>query len=84
MTLDQLRPGSTATITHVAWDSLAPEEALRLRALGVDSGATVTVAHRGVFGGRDPIAVTLGRMTVAMRRVHAAAMEVAPAAGEPA
>ncbi|HEX5644549.1 MAG TPA: FeoA family protein [Erythrobacter sp.] len=81
MTLDQLRPGSTATITHVAWDRLAPEEALRLRALGVDTGAQVTIAHRGVFGGRDPIAITLGRMTVALRRVHAAAMQIAPDAG---
>ena len=33
-------------------------------------------ANRGVFGGRDPIAITVGRMTVALRRVHAAAMEV--------
>lgn len=81
MTLDQLRPGASATITQVAWDRLAPEEALRLRALGVDAGAEVTVAHRGVFGGHDPIALTLGRMTVAVRRVHAAAMQVEPAVG---
>jgi ferrous iron transport protein A len=31
-----------------------------------------------VFGGRDPLAVTVGRMTVAVRRVHAAAMEIEP------
>ncbi len=34
------------------------------------------MAHRGVFGGRDPLAVTIGRMTVALRRAHARAMEV--------
>ena len=76
MTLDQLLPGSSATITSVAWDDLAPEEALRLRALGIDQGAEVTMAHRGVFGGSDPLAITLGRMTVALRRAHAKAIEV--------
>ena len=38
--------------------------------------ARVAVAHRGVFGGRDPIALTVGRMTVALRRAHARAMQV--------
>jgi ferrous iron transport protein A len=38
----------------------------------------VAVAHRGVFAGRDPLAVSVGRMTVALRRMHAAAMEVLP------
>lgn len=55
---------------------LVAEEAARLRALGLDEGAKVAVAHRGVFGGSDPIAVTVGRMTVAVRRAHAAAMDV--------
>lgn len=76
MTLDQVPPGATARITGVAWETLAPEEALRLRALGIDEGAEVSIAHRGVFGGADPLAITLGRMTVALRRVHAAAMQV--------
>ena len=42
----------------------------------VREGARVAVSHRGVLGGRDPIAVTIGRMTVALRRVHAQAMQV--------
>jgi ferrous iron transport protein A len=29
-----------------------------------------------VFSGRDPIALTVGRMTVALRRAHAEAIEV--------
>jgi ferrous iron transport protein A len=29
-----------------------------------------------VFGGRDPLALTIGRMTVALRRSHAKAMQV--------
>ena len=76
MTLDQLPPRRRAEIVAVDWQLLAPDEAKRLQALGVDTGARVTVAHRGVFGGRDPIALLLGRMTLALRRSHAAAMTV--------
>jgi ferrous iron transport protein A len=76
MTLDQLPPRRRAEIVAIDWPALAPDEAKRLRALGVDEGARVAVAHRGVFGGRDPIALILGRMTLALRRSHAAAMTV--------
>lgn len=76
MTLDSLNPGESARILSIDWAALAPEEAKRLRALGFDAGAQVGVAYRGVFAGSDPLAVTLGRMTVALRRVHAAAMAV--------
>jgi ferrous iron transport protein A len=31
-----------------------------------------------VFGGRDPMAVMIGRMSVAIRRAHASAMQVEP------
>lgn len=78
MTLDQLPIGKRARIVTVDWSRLVDEEAQRLRALGLDSGARVAVAHRGVFAGKDPIAVIVGRMTVALRRVHAAAMVVDP------
>jgi ferrous iron transport protein A len=47
-----------------------------LRALGFDAGVTVEPLHRGVFGSRDPIAVRIGRMQVALRRTQAAAIEV--------
>ena len=76
MTLDQLPSRCRAEIVAVDWDRLAPEEAKRLRALGIDEGARVAIAHRGVFGGRDPIALLVGRMTLAVRRSHAAAMTV--------
>ncbi len=76
MTLDLLPIGETARIVAVDWSSLVPEEARRLRALGLEEGARVAVAHRGILGGRDPIAITVGRMTVAVRRAHAIAMEV--------
>ena len=78
MTLEGLERGQRARIVAVDWDRLAPEDGVRLRALGLDAGARVAIAHRGVFGGRDPIAVMIGRMTVAVRRVHAAAMQVEP------
>ena len=76
MTLDLLPVGQRARIVAVNWSLLVDEEARRLRALGFDAGARIAVSHRGVMGGRDPIAVMVGRMTVALRRAHARAMEV--------
>jgi len=76
MTLDLLPIGQGARIVAVDWNQLVQEEARRLRALGLDEGARISVSHRGVFGGHDPIAVSIGRMIVAVRRAHAAAMEV--------
>ncbi|NLR72210.1 ferrous iron transport protein A [Novosphingobium sp. ERN07] len=76
MTLDQLPLNTPARIASVDWSALVAEEAQRLRALGLDEGARVSLAYRGVFMGRDPLAVEVGRMTVALRRVHARAMTV--------
>ena len=82
MTLDQIPLGTPARIESVDWAALVPEEAQRLRALGLDVGAKVQLGYRGVFGGRDPLAVEIGRMTVALRRIHARAMHVAPITGQ--
>ena len=76
MTLDLLPIGQMARIVAVDWARLVDEEALRLQALGIDSGARISIAHRGIFAGRDPIALSIGRMTVALRRAHARAIEV--------
>lgn len=76
MTLDLLPLDQPARVVAVDWTLLAPDEAQRLQALGLDIGARVSVAHRGVFGGADPLAIALGRMTVALRRAHARAMHV--------
>lgn len=76
MTLDLLPPGQRARITAVDWSSLVAEEAQRLQALGIDEGARIAVEQRGVLGGRDPLAIRIGRMTVALRRAHARAMTV--------
>lgn len=76
MTLDGFDSGRTARITSVDWANLAEDEGKRLQALGVDEGAEVAIVHRGVFGTRDPIALRIGNMTIAIRRAHAAAIEV--------
>ncbi|HQS97295.1 MAG: ferrous iron transport protein A [Novosphingobium sp. 17-62-19] len=76
MTLDQLPLNTPARIAAVDWSALVAEEAQRLQALGLDEGARVSLAYRGVFAGRDPLAVEIGRMTIALRRVHARAMTV--------
>jgi len=76
MTLDLLPIGQRARIVAVDWSLLVDEEARRLRALGIDVGARIAVAHRGVFAGKDPLAIMVGRMMVALRRAHARAMTV--------
>jgi ferrous iron transport protein A len=76
VTLDLLPIGKNARIVAIDWTRLVDEEGQRLRALGIDEGARIAVSSRGVFGGRDPLAIAIGRMTIAMRRVHAAAMQV--------
>ena len=66
------------------WNLLVPEEGQRLRALGIDEGAHVTLAFRGILAGRDPLAIEIGRMTVALRRAHARAMTVELLEADPA
>ena len=79
MTLDGFDHEKTARIVAVNWTALAEDEGKRLKALGVDEGAEVAVIHRGIFGTRDPIAIRIGLMTIALRRSHALAIEVEPA-----
>lgn len=70
--------GTTARIVAVDWGALAPAEGKRLQALGIDTGTVITMAHKGVFGSADPLAIRIGRMTVAVRRVHGQAIAVEP------
>lgn len=74
--------GNALRVVAVDWAVLDDGEARRLRALGIDSGAVLKIAHRGIFSGRDPIAVEIGRMTVALRRAHALAIKVEDAPDE--
>lgn len=75
MRLDQLPFHKPATVTAVHWESLTPSEAKRLRNLGLDEGVKVEALHGGPIG-RDPLAVRIGRMTVAIRRAHAQTISV--------
>jgi ferrous iron transport protein A len=75
-TLDTLPLGQLARITDVAWDSLHPDEARRLRELGLYQGVEIEALHRGSLFARDPLAVRIGRLRFVMRAAHAAAIEV--------
>jgi ferrous iron transport protein A len=77
--LDQLKLGNRARIAAIDWGSLEEAEASRLRHFGFDEGVAVEPLHLGPFG-RDPLAVRVGRMTVAIRRSHARAVRVIPEA----
>ena len=76
VTLDQLPIDTVARIAAIDWSPLDVREARRLRELGFEEGADVSVRHRGVLFWRDPIAVRVGRMTVALRKAHAVQMQV--------
>ena len=75
--LDQLKVGTKARVLSVEWNELDQAESCRLRHFGFDEGVTVEPLHLGPFG-RDPIAIRVGRMTVAIRRRHAGAVRVIP------
>ncbi|RVT44032.1 FeoA family protein [Sphingobium algorifonticola] len=63
-------------IDRVDWSSLSPLEGQRLREFGICEGASIEALHRGGLLGRGPLACRVGRMTIAMRRSHAAAIHV--------
>ena len=73
--LDQLGVGVRARIAAIDWAALDDGDASRLRHFGFDEGVAVESLHAGPFG-RDPIAIRVGRMTVAIRRAHARAVRV--------
>jgi ferrous iron transport protein A len=75
--LDRLQVGTKARVCSVDWAALDEAEACRLRHFGFDEGVAVEPLHLGPFG-RDPIAIRVGRMTVAIRRKHAGAIHVQP------
>jgi ferrous iron transport protein A len=77
--LDQLELGTKALVASIDWDVLDHGEACRLKHFGFDKGVAVEPLHLGPFG-RDPIAIRVGRMTVAIRRRNAGAVRVVPLA----
>jgi ferrous iron transport protein A len=78
MTLADLPFAREATIRAIDWTALSERDGRRLRELGFDEGVAVEPLHGGGFVAKDPLAVRIGRMTVAIRRAHAAAIDVEP------
>jgi ferrous iron transport protein A len=81
MSLGELPLRQRARIVSVDWESLAPQEARRLREFGFDEGVSIELLHQGPMG-RNPIACRVGRMTVALRREQAVAISVEPDTGQ--
>ncbi|MEP6785697.1 MAG: FeoA family protein [Sphingomonadales bacterium] len=78
MTLADLPFDQEATISAIDWPSMTERDGRRLRELGFDEGVAVEPLHGAGLIARDPLAVRIGRMTVAIRRAHAAAISVDP------
>ena len=75
MQLDHLPLNRTAVIRAIDWDVLPDQEGHRLRSLGFEPGVTIEAMHKGILVWRDPLAVRVGRMTVALRTNVAAAID---------
>ena len=75
-TLDQWPLRQTAIITAINWSTMSDAEGARMRALGLDEGVSVERLHKGMFGMNDPMALRVGRMKIAVRKAHAAAITV--------
>ncbi|MFZ2995719.1 FeoA family protein [Sphingobium sp.] len=65
-----------AYVDSIDWPALSLSEGQRLREFGLCEGASVEALHHGGLFGNGPIACKVGRMTIAMRRNHAAAVTV--------
>ena len=76
MYLHQLPLRQPAYVASVDWAALSPAEGQRLREFGLCEGARIKALHRGGLLGRGPLACRIGRMTIGMRRTHAAAIQV--------
>jgi ferrous iron transport protein A len=72
--LDQLPLNQSATVRAIDWTAMPASEGHRLRALGLEEGVGIEALHKGILLWKDPIAVRVGRMTIALRRNVAAAI----------
>jgi len=73
--LDRLPLNQIAVIRSIDWESLPDQEGHRLRSLGFEPGVAIEALHKGILLWRDPLAVRIGRMTVALRTKVAAAID---------
>ena len=92
--LTALAPNQPAYVDRVDWAAMSDSDGKRLRELGLCEGASIELLHRaGLLGWllsrlgirrRGAHACRVGRMIVAMRATHAAAIEVRTGADEEA
>nr|WP_295372751.1 FeoA family protein [uncultured Sphingosinicella sp.] len=75
MRLDELPYRTPATVSAIDWTILSETDGKRLRNLGFDEGVDIEALHGAPFG-KDPLAIRVGRMMVAMRRAQARAVSV--------
>ena len=76
MRLTQLAPNSPAYVETLDWSAIPDSDGKRLRELGLHEGASIELLHRAGFTGKGAHACRIGRMIVAMRATHAAAIDV--------
>lgn len=76
MRLTQLAPNSPAYVETIDWSAIPDSDGKRLRELGLHEGASIELLHRAGFTGKGAHACRIGRMIVAMRATHAAAIDV--------
>ena len=76
MHLNTLTPNRPAYVDSVDWTAMSASDGARLRELGLCEGASIELLHRAGWTGRGAHACRVGRMTIAMRAVHAAAITV--------
>lgn len=72
--LDELPLNSLATVHTIDWSAIPDGEGHRLRSLGLEEGVEIEALHKGILLWRDPIAVRVGRMRIALRRKVASAI----------
>ncbi len=76
MLLTVLAPNLPAYVDAVDWAAMSDTDGKRLRELGLCEGASIELLHRAGWTGRGAHACRVGRMIVAMRAAHAAAITV--------
>ena len=76
MRLNNLTPNRPAYVDSVDWTAMSASDGARLRELGLCEGASIELLHRAGWTGRGAHACRVGRMTIAMRAAHAAAVTV--------
>jgi ferrous iron transport protein A len=72
--LDRIPLNKAHIVRVIDWAAMPDSEGHRLRSLGLEEGVGIEALHRGILLWKDPIAVRVGRMTIALRRKVAAAI----------